>query len=86
MRRGRLQRRSDSARATRSFPLGSGSGQGIALVEKALSLTRFGSYTLQAAIAAVHAGAGPGLPPRIGGKSSCFTTAWCGSSLPRWWN
>jgi RNA polymerase sigma-70 factor (ECF subfamily) len=30
-------------------------GEGVALVEKALKSRRFGSYTLQAAIAAVHA-------------------------------
>ena len=60
--------------------------QGIALVEKALRSHRFGSYTLQAAIAAVHAEA-----------DSTATTDWRqivmlynrlvrGSSLPRWWN
>src|SRR3954451_24732626 len=30
-------------------------GEGVALVEKALNSRRFGAYTLQAAIAAVHA-------------------------------
>ena len=48
--------------------------EGSALVERALSSRRFGPYTLQAAIAAVHAEAPPPPPRRTGRRSSGCTT------------
>jgi hypothetical protein len=57
--------------------------EGVAWVEKALSSRRFGPYTLQAAIAAVHAEPESPLRP-TGGRLLRFTTSWCGFSLRRW--
>ena len=48
-------RRADFARKSGSLALELGAEEGVALLEKALKSRRFGSYTLQAAIAAVHA-------------------------------
>jgi RNA polymerase sigma-70 factor, ECF subfamily len=47
--------------------------EGIALTESALRSRRFGAYTLQAAIAAVHADPFGG-HARTGAKSRCSTT------------
>jgi predicted RNA polymerase sigma factor len=59
--------------------------EGAALVERALLSRRFGPYTLQAAIAAVHAEAGGPTPP-TGRRSSGSTTCCCGSILRPWPN
>ena len=50
--------------------------EGAALVERALSSRRFGPYTLQAAIAAVHAEAATAAGP-TGRRSSDCTTCCC---------
>ena len=47
--------------------------EGTALVERALASRRFGPYTIQAAIAAVHAEAPPAPTPRTGARSSGST-------------
>ena len=58
--------------------------EGIALVERALASRRLGAYTLQAAIAAVHAEAPQAGRDRLGRRSSGSTTCCCGSSRRRW--
>ena len=68
----------DPARPTRTARSGtaSRSRKGSALVERALASRRFGPYTLQAAIAAVHAEARAPRPP-TGARSSGSTTSCC---------
>ena len=56
--------------------------EGVALVEKALSSRRFGAYTLQAAIAAVHAEA-ESVAATDWRQLLRFTTSWCEFSLRR---
>ena len=58
--------------------------EGSALVERALSSRRFGPYTLQAAIAAVHAEAADRGGDGLGRRSSGCTTSWRGSTRRRW--
>ena len=55
--------------------------EGISLVERAISSRRFGPYTLQAAIAAVHADAPPRTRP-TGRRSSACTTCCARSPSP----
>ena len=56
--------------------------EGKALVEQALATRRFGAYTLQAAIAAVHAEA-PSADATDWRRSSACTTSWRGRPLAR---
>ena len=51
--------------------------EGCALVERALTGRRFGPYTLQAAIAAVHAEATDGRRHRLGADRRACTTCCC---------
>ena len=57
--------------------------EGCDLVERALRSRRFGAYTLQAAIAAVHCEARERRRKPIGGRSSGCMTRCCGSSRRR---
>ena len=57
--------------------------EGLALVERALRRGAFGPYTLQAAIAAVHAEARDGGGDRLARRSWGCTTCCCGSSRRR---
>jgi hypothetical protein len=59
--------------------------EGVALLEKALKSRRFGAYTLQAAIAAVHAEA-ESVAVTIGGRLLCFTTDCYEFSLRQWYS
>ena len=56
--------------------------EGKALVERALSSRRFGSYTLQAAIAAVHAEATQRLSNRLGPDCRALRHAGAGGTVP----
>ena len=60
--------------------------EGISLTESALASRRFGAYTLQAAIAAVHAESFLRRHPPTGARSHCSTTGCFVFSHPRSWN
>ena len=58
--------------------------EGSALVGRRSASRRFGPYTLQAAIAAVHAEAPGAGRDRLGRRSSGSTTCWSGRTPRRW--
>ena len=60
--------------------------KGKALVEQALASRRFGPYTLQAAIAAVHAEAREAVVDGLGADCRSSTMCCCGRILRRWWS
>ena len=59
--------------------------EGSQLLQRSLRTRRIGTYTIQAAISAVHAEAERPVQP-TGRRSLLCTMCCCGSNRPRWWN
>ena len=60
--------------------------EGISLVERALGSRSVGPYTVQAAIAAVHAGASSAAATNWARIVELYDVAACERALPQWWS